>query len=237
MTKIKQITSLDPSVIKIVRIWHKRLRERLLTALLAIQIFIIFVMPAARATGFQISNFIVHTILLAFIILATVLSRSRAAIGIMIIAVILEIFGIIWRHNQVDLTANVISAAGQVLTQLALLWIVTGAVFSPGRITYHRIMGAIVIYLSIGMIFTNLDILLARSISNSFSNLPTDNIGLREALTYFSFGALTTGNFGEIVPIHPIARSLANLESICGQLFPATLLARIVLRHSDNKNN
>jgi hypothetical protein len=35
-----------------------------------------------------------------------------------------------------------------------------------------------------------------------------------------------------IMPVHPIARALANVESICGQLFPATLLARIVGLHS-----
>jgi len=31
-----------------------------------------------------------------------------------------------------------------------------------------------------------------------------------------------------MVPIAPMARSLSNLESLIGQLFPATLLARIV---------
>ncbi|HTM74904.1 MAG TPA: hypothetical protein VL198_16885 [Pseudolabrys sp.] len=31
-----------------------------------------------------------------------------------------------------------------------------------------------------------------------------------------------------IVPLHPIARSLCNLESVIGQLYPATLLARLV---------
>jgi len=31
-----------------------------------------------------------------------------------------------------------------------------------------------------------------------------------------------------IVPLHPIARSLCNPESVIGQLYPATLLARLV---------
>jgi hypothetical protein len=30
------------------------------------------------------------------------------------------------------------------------------------------------------------------------------------------------------MPVHPVARSLATLESVIGQLFPATLLARLV---------
>jgi len=39
---------------------------------------------------------------------------------------------------------------------------------------------------------------------------------------------LTTTGFGDIAPVHPFARSLANLEAIVGQLYPATILARLV---------
>jgi Ion channel len=39
---------------------------------------------------------------------------------------------------------------------------------------------------------------------------------------------LTTTGYGDIFPMHPMARSLCNLESIFGQLYPATLLARLV---------
>jgi hypothetical protein len=47
-------------------------------------------------------------------------------------------------------------------------------------------------------------------------------------LLYFSFSTLTTAGFGDITPLNPLARNLANLESVIGQLFPATLLARLV---------
>jgi hypothetical protein len=40
------------------------------------------------------------------------------------------------------------------------------------------------------------------------------------------------------VPVHPIARSLCNLESIIGQLYPAILLARLVtLELEDGRAN
>lgn len=39
---------------------------------------------------------------------------------------------------------------------------------------------------------------------------------------------LTTSGYGDIVPLHPFARSLATLEAVIGQLFPATLLAWLV---------
>jgi hypothetical protein len=34
--------------------------------------------------------------------------------------------------------------------------------------------------------------------------------------------------YGDIVPLHPLALSLANVEAIIGQIYPATLLARFV---------
>jgi hypothetical protein len=45
---------------------------------------------------------------------------------------------------------------------------------------------------------------------------------------HFSFVTLTSVGYGDIVPVHPYARSLANVEAIIGQLYPATLLARLV---------
>jgi hypothetical protein len=115
-----------------------------------------------------------------------------------------------------------------VLPQLALLWIVSTAVFGRGRATYHRILGAIVMYLAIGMIFVSLDIMLVHLVPDAFTHLSTDPFELRQALIYFSFSTLTTSSFGDILPVHPIARSLANLEAISGQLFPTILLARVV---------
>ena len=47
-------------------------------------------------------------------------------------------------------------------------------------------------------------------------------------LLYFSFTTLTTLGVGDILPIHPIARSLTTLEALVGQLYPAVLLARLV---------
>jgi len=44
----------------------------------------------------------------------------------------------------------------------------------------------------------------------------------------FSVVALTSTGFGDVAPLHPIGRTLANLEDILGQLFPATPLARLI---------
>lgn len=233
---LNQPRARHPAGVKLLRIWLSRAREPLLSVLLAIQIFILFVLPAARAMNVPIPHFAVFAVLLSILMVAIILSRSRLAILTMIVSTVLTIAGAIWRTAEHNLASNSISAAGQVMTQMTLLWVVSTAVFGRGRTTPHRILGAVVMYLGIAMIFTDLDLLLAQTIPAAFTNLPTESSGLRETLTYFSFSTLTTSSFGDILPVHPIARSLANLEAICGQLFPATLLARIVGLHYSSRN-
>ncbi len=55
----------------------------------------------------------------------------------------------------------------------------------------------------------------------------TDSPAFNSIMIYYSFGTLT-GAGGDITPVHPMARSLSNVEAILGQLYPATLLARLV---------
>jgi hypothetical protein len=55
-----------------------------------------------------------------------------------------------------------------------------------------------------------------------------DDLALASSLFYLSFVTLTSTGYGDIVPMHPLARTLCNIESIVGQLYPATILARLV---------
>ena len=95
--------------------------------------------------------------------------------------------------------------------------------------TYHRVIGAVLLYLTIAMIFVALYAFFGLLFPDAFEGLPIrDTPKLTANLIYFSFVTMTSTGYGDIVPIHPIARSLANLEAIIGQLYPATLLARLV---------
>ena len=47
-------------------------------------------------------------------------------------------------------------------------------------------------------------------------------------MLYFSLTTLTTTGYGDIVPVDPLARSMANLESIIGQFYLAITVARLV---------
>jgi len=110
-------------------------------------------------------------------------------------------------------------------------------VFAAGRVTPQRVLGAILLYLNIASLFSiafsEIVSILPGAITTSAGALLPIGAGSRTAaLTYFSLSTITTTGFGDLVPMHPLARSLANLESVIGQLYPATLLARLVTLHT-----
>lgn len=113
-----------------------------------------------------------------------------------------------------------------------LLAVLVIQVFGAGPVTAHRVRGAIVVYLLLGGAWSLLYHIVALNIPNSFhlpKGLATGNpAALGRLLTYFSFTTLTTTGFGDITPIHPLARTLAMFEALAGQLFLVITLARLV---------
>ena len=57
---------------------------------------------------------------------------------------------------------------------------------------------------------------------------PTWGPGDLATMLYFSLTTLTTTGYGDIVPLDPFARGLANLEAVLGQFYLALTVARLV---------
>jgi Ion channel len=145
-----------------------------------------------------------------------------AAVGLAVTAAVL-------RLQQPSTLDVYLKASAWILMSLALIWVVARAVFAPGSVTYHRVMGAILLYLAIGWTFVGLFTLVGLLAPDAFTGMTvSDSPALASTMVYFSFGTLTTAGSGDVAPLHPIARSLCNLEAMIGQLYPATLLARLV---------
>jgi hypothetical protein len=104
--------------------------------------------------------------------------------------------------------------------------VILARAFAGGPVTMHRIQGAIAGYLLLGLTWANLYELLALRLPGAFSG--AEFAGTTYRWVYFSFVTLTTVGYGDVIPIHPLARSFANLEALTGQLYPAILLARLV---------
>jgi hypothetical protein len=121
------------------------------------------------------------------------------------------------------------------LASLLFLITLTAVIFSrvfrnSGVVTTHRINGALAVYLLFGIAWSILYALLDQTLPNAFSvPAPAEfNPERQQSLTYFSFITLTTVGYGDITPTHDVARMFAVLEALTGQLYPATLLARLV---------
>lgn len=113
-----------------------------------------------------------------------------------------------------------------------LTLVLIGHVFREGPVTSYRIQGAVAAYLLIGLTWASLFRMVCVFLPGAVQ-IPAPLPGrpshaLEADLTYYSFVTLTTMGYGDMVPVHPAARMLAILEALIGQLFPATLLARLV---------
>jgi hypothetical protein len=216
---------------------HKRLvtlqsytREPGLTALLVIQVLLVFVVVPLTSMGVLPRAVALTMFVLLVMAILVVTSRSYVVSALVIVAVVLAGVGMILRADDPSLLTEFLSAGGRLLGLAALSWVIAGAVFASGRVSVHRVQGAVVLYLNFALFFFVLYRLFDTLSLHAFTGLPpagSEN-GTGAALLYFSFSALTTASFGDITPVHPLVRNLANLESIIGQLFPATLLARLV---------
>jgi hypothetical protein len=113
------------------------------------------------------------------------------------------------------------------LSLLLLVVVVLGQTLRAGPVTRHRIQGAIAAYLLFGALWAHAYALVAHLRPEAFSGAVSPADGPR-AFLYYSFVTLTTVGYGDVLPVHPAARSLAMLEAVTGPLYLAILVARLV---------
>jgi hypothetical protein len=204
----------------------RRMSDRLLTVLTILLSFLLFVVGPLQANGVISGTHFGIVFGLTLIPAIVMLSEDRMAVGAILIALIFVFTAAIRQGTLID---RYLDAFAWLIAGLTLSVVVARAVFAPGKITYHRVIGGVLLYLTIGMIFVALFGFLVLLVPNPLSNSGTlqGNFAIGN-LIYFSFVTLTTIGYGDVVPLHPYARGLANIEAIVGQLFPATLLARLV---------
>jgi hypothetical protein len=116
------------------------------------------------------------------------------------------------------------------LPSLTLLGALLGTrVFGAGTVTRNRIGGAVALYMLVGLVWADAYQLVSMVVPDSFAGISAHDGSIdRFTWVYFSFVTLTTVGYGDIMPLSRAARSLANLEALIGQLYPAIVLARLV---------
>jgi hypothetical protein len=105
--------------------------------------------------------------------------------------------------------------------------VVAAQVYRAGPVTHHRIQGAVAVYLLLGLAWASAYALLHHLRPGAFTG-SLDAAALPHTWIYYSFVTLTTTGYGDISPVHPVARSLAIAEAVAGQLYIAITLARLM---------
>ena len=98
-----------------------------------------------------------------------------------------------------------------------------------GVVDANKIVGAICIYLLMGLIWALMYLFLAQAIPGAFNGLEQlvwyDNFA---NVAYYSFVTLTTLGYGDISPVIPIARFLVYMEAVVGVFYMAILVASLI---------
>lgn len=149
-----------------------------------------------------------------------------------LIGMFLAVVGIV-----VSLAATQIEVrALELLAMLAFVAFLVVAIFEALRkvirapfINANRVIGAVCVYLMLGLLWGAIYAVLHTVSPDSFI-LPAHEVDTLTTSTwnYYSFVTLTTLGYGEIVPVSATARTLAFAEAVTGQLYVAILVAGLV---------
>lgn len=114
-------------------------------------------------------------------------------------------------------------------------FLVVASIFTLRRVLFgtrvdpSRLVGAICVFLMIGVIWAFAYTLIELLSPGSFNGITEDNqSGWDSGWLYFSFVTLTTLGYGDISPAAPVARTFAYLQAVIGQFYLAVLVAGLV---------
>jgi hypothetical protein len=198
--------------------------------LLILELCAIFLAAPLAAKGLPIARAVADTLVLGVLIIVVMLSNRWGAIILILLGLAAIAASILVSGEWSPVSATVLRRGGDILAFSALTWVVAHAVYAPGRITVHRLQGAVVLYLSLATIFASAFGLIWELSPGAFVNLLARAGGPEEVGTmpYFNLTTLTTTGYGDVVAVDPFARSLGNLEAVVGQFYLAITVARLV---------
>jgi voltage-gated potassium channel len=115
------------------------------------------------------------------------------------------------------------------------IWASLRQVLLTRTVDANSVVGAICIYLMSAVNWAIVYALEELLRPGSFHGLDTGSVRAAfMSLLYFSFSTLTTVGYGDVVPVHPIARVLAMMETVAGQFYMAILVATLVGARTTN---
>ena len=169
------------------------------------------------------------TIIFISVIYAVSQKRHYLLIGTLLV---LPLLLATWtKHLVVSPALSLIGTCSGILFFAFMVITIVLFVFKQNRVTLNVINASVVVYLLMAMMWAMLFILVEQVQPGSFSTLKIQAEESNFNFFYYSFVTITTLGYGDITPSTEIARSLALLEAVIGQIYLVVLVARLVVIH------
>jgi len=147
-------------------------------------------------------------------------------------ALLITIAAVIGRIIEVESPIRAIAIA-EILLYVLVLAIFAALIvkqfLARGNAIKHRIAAAIAVYLLLGLLWARLYELVKLIDPGAFKIAHDEGLS---TLFYFSFVTLVTIGYGDVVPVSLVARNLAILEGLTGQLYLVILISSLVAERS-----
>jgi voltage-gated potassium channel len=109
------------------------------------------------------------------------------------------------------------------------IWLAGKQVLFSGAVDVNKIVGAICIYLLMGLIWAIMYLFIVKIIPGAFNGIEQgiwyENFG---DVAYYSFVTLTTLGYGDITPLAPVAKFLVYMQAVVGVFYMAILVASLI---------
>jgi hypothetical protein len=132
---------------------------------------------------------------------------------------------------------NVSAIGGCMLFAILAIVVSVRYALRPGEVGTEQVYASLSGYLLAGIVFAVLYFAVDRFVPGSLGPAgatPAAPVELNEMI-YFSFVTLATLGYGDIVPHSDLARGLAVLEAITGQLYIAVLVATLISSYTASR--
>lgn len=159
----------------------------------------------------------------------------RTGMGLILAAIVILVFGALMEELKLYYVHLFILFCFYIWA----IWLAAKQVLFSGAIDANKIVGAICIYLLMGLIWALMYLFLAQAIPGAFNGVEQlvwyDNFA---NVAYYSFVTLTTLGYGDISPVAPVARFLVYMEAVVGVFYMAILVASLIgIGISDSQKN
>ncbi len=211
-----------------------RRRWRFAAVLAAVLLLAVAQPLAAGLLGDEGSFDVFFSLLIAAVLFLVIEQREHRISAVS--AGLLSVCGIWIGHGLGGATGRAILVGSHLLAACVFafaLYQILRAIF-VNQASSDAIFGAVCGYLLLGIIWA----LFYSAIETAWPGSFSQSVALkspyggeavdRNVLTYYSFITLATVGYGDVTPVAPLARTLAWIEAITGQIYLATLMAGLV---------